>query len=215
MALPFHALKQLKPYLKGSVLSLGYPDLLATAGEIETLFGYKPTKFTNANEWHKTKAPLPESMELFDHLGVKVKIVDFTADHGIETIADLNHPQDFGVFDLVIDPGTLEHCFNIGQAFMTAANAVKEGGAICHLSPMSMLNHGFYNLNPTLFYDFYTQNGWEVRDFKVLPFRGPRVEVSDRFDMHSEYLMRVIAFRTNSSSLKYPVQTKYLKKMAK
>jgi SAM-dependent methyltransferase len=215
MALPFHALKRLEPYMRGkSILSLGYPDLMATKEEIEKLFGYKPSKFTDAHEWHNTKDPMPETMEMFDHIGASVTIVDFNADRGIEKIADLNHPQELGKFDLVIDPGTLEHCFNIGQAFMNAANAVKVGGVICHLSPMTILNHGFYNLNPTLFNDFYLQNGWDVKELKIMPSSMPRLHTVKRFDMHTEYLMRVLVERTNGASLRFPVQTKYLEKMA-
>jgi SAM-dependent methyltransferase len=214
MALPFHALKKLAPYMRGaSILSLGYPDLMASALEIEQLFGYKPTKFTDAHEWHKTKNPMPESLEFFEALGSKVTIVDFTADRGVEKIADLNYPHDLGKFDVVIDPGTLEHCFNIGQAFMNAANAVKEGGVICHLSPLTMLNHGFYNMNLTLFNDFYLQNGWDIKELKIISAGWPAISTTGRFDMHVEYLTRVLAIRTNSASLRYPIQTKYLDKM--
>ena len=215
MALPYHALKRLEPYMRGAkILSLGYPDLMASVGEIEQLFHYTPTKFTEAHKWHKTKDPMPESMEMFWHIGAEITIVDFTSEHGVEKIADLNHPQELGQFDLVIDPGTLEHCFNIGQAFINAANAVKVGGVIFHLSPMTMLNHGFYNLNPTLFNDFYFQNGWEVRELKILPSSYPILHSTKRFDMHTEYLMRVLVERTNGAELRFPVQTKYLKKMA-
>lgn len=213
MALPLHALKQLKPYLKGEVLSLGYPDLMATASQIEELFGYKPTKFTEAHKWHKTKEPLPETFELFEFLGVKLTVVDFTKDRGMERIADLNHPQDLGEYDVVIDPGTIEHCFNIGQAFINAACAVKEGGLIMHLSPMTMLNHGFYNLNPTLYHDFYGQNGWDLREVKILTATSPRTSLTGRFDMHIDHLLRVQAFRKPESTLRFPVQTKYLEKM--
>ena len=62
----------------------------------------------------------------------------------------------------MIDAGTIEHCFNIAQAILNAAQAVAPGGHVFHAPPMTMLNHGFYNLNPTLFHDFYGQNGWTV-----------------------------------------------------
>jgi hypothetical protein len=28
-----------------------------------------------------------------------------------------------------------------------------------HVNPCTMVNHGFYNLNPTAYKDFYKQNG--------------------------------------------------------
>lgn len=215
MALPFHALKRLEPLMRGkSVLSLGYPDLIATKEEIEGLFGYKPQKFTDAHEWHKVKGPLPETCELFEKIGSSLTVVDFTADRGMERIADLNHPHDLGEFDLVIDPGTLEHCFNIGQAFINAACAVKEGGFICHISPMTMINHGFYNLCPTLFNDFYGQNGWKVEELKIMPVHAPQIHTTHRFDMHQEHIIRTLASRTGGATTRFPVQTKYLEKMA-
>jgi SAM-dependent methyltransferase len=214
MALPLTALQRLAPLMRGAkILSLGYPDIMASAAEVKALFGYTPTQFTKAHEWHKTKEPMPESLELFEAIDAKVTIVDFDADHGVETIADLNYPHDFGQFDLVIDPGTLEHCFNIGQAFMNAAGAVRPGGRIFHISPMSLLNHGFYNLCPTLYHDFYRQNGWDVRVLIVLPAFAPVCRATARFDTHSEYLMHVLVERMTDAPLKFPIQTKYLDKI--
>jgi hypothetical protein len=212
MALPIHALNVLKPYLAGDVLSLGYPDIDATSADMERVFGYKPTKFTTANEWHGVKDKFPDSEELFQHLGVNLTVVDYTQDRGIEKIADLNEPHDLGKFDLVIDPGTLEHCFNIGQAVMNAANAVKVGGHIFHISPMTMMNHGFYNLCPTFFYDFYAQNGWVLDGLAVLPNSQMNVKVTDRFFTQTEFVLRCLARRKIDGVLKFPIQTKYLKR---
>ena len=215
MALPFHALNKLRPYLHNAkVLSLGYPDLAVSAEEIERLFGYTPNKFTEANKWHGLKDPCPDTLELFQRLGSELTIVDFTPETGTEKIADLNYSHDFGKFDLVIDSGTLEHCFNIGQAFLNAVNAVKVGGAIFHLSPLDILNHGFYNLNPTLFHDFYYQNEWDMKELKIMPSHNPVTHITDRFTLHVEHIVRVLVERTHDRPLKYPIQTKYLKKIA-
>jgi len=212
MALPLHALQKLAPLLKGDVLSLGYPDLDATPGEIEKLFGYKPTRFTQVHEWHGRKDPLPDTEELFAQLDAKLTIVDFTTDRGVERIADLNYPQDLGKFDLVIDPGTLEHCFNIGQAVLNAANSVKAGGYIFHISPMSMMNHGFYNLCPTLYHDFYAKNHWRIDELKAMPRPYP-INSVERFYISTEYVIRCLAQRMEEEPLRMPIQTKYLKKM--
>lgn len=213
MALPLHALTKLKPYLKGEVLSLGYPDLTATPTDLENLFGYKPTEFTKANEWHGRPEPLPETFELFDHLGAKLTIVDFTQDRGMEKIADLNYPHDLGKFDLVIDAGTLEHCFNIGQAWVNAASAVKVGGHIYHISPMNMPNHGFYSLSPTVFHDFYGQNGWEC-EMKIF-VRPMNFNTTGRFVVTTEHLVSCLAKRLSEEPFRMPIQTKYLEKMNK
>jgi hypothetical protein len=215
MALPVHALERLAPYMReAKILSLGYPDLLARAKDIKRLFGYEPTKFNEAaKEWHGLQEAAPDTLELMEAIGSQMTVVDFTDDRGCEVIADLNEPHVLGKFDLVLDPGTLEHCFNIGQAFLNAANAVKVGGRIFHTSPMSMLNHGFYNLCPTLFHDFYKQNGWELAELLVVPFREPECRATGRFDTHTEHMLRVMAHRRTDAPLVMPIQTKYLQKL--
>jgi hypothetical protein len=214
MAIPRHALALMAPYIRGKVLSLGYPDLEVSSQDIEKLFGYTPERFTEAHKWHHKKNPFPDSVEFFEKLGCELTIVDFVQDQGIEKVADLNHPQELGRFDLVIDPGTLEHCFNVGQALMTASGSVKTGGVILHLNPMTMLNHGFYNFNPTLMHDFYTQNGWELLDLSTIVNAPAKPEMTKRFLMHPEYLVRTMAKRLSDEPLKFPIQTKYLNKMA-
>ena len=216
MALNIKALRILEPHLrKAQVLCLGYPDLLASPEKIKDIFGVEVTRFTNRGKWHTGKeVPLPETQELFDKLGSTIDCIDIAEDFGIERVVDLNHPHDLGKFDLVIDPGTIEHCFNIGQAIINAANAVKLGGRIFHVPPMTMLNHGFYNLCPTLFHDFYTQNGWRIEYMAAFDSGGGMdISATGRFQGRAEASLYVMAQRTNENALKFPIQTKYLKKM--
>src|SRR3546814_9244579 len=58
-------------------------------------------------------------------------------------------------YDIVIDGGTTEHIFDIACALFNCAKMVKLNGYIYHDVPMNMLNHGFFNFNPTLLCDFY------------------------------------------------------------
>ena len=217
MALPLYAIKLLAPHLKGAkVLCLGYPDLLATPQDIEEIFGVVSTRFTNRGAWHTgSREPLPETVELFDQLGASFECVDITRDAGVEKIADLNAPHDLGKFDLVIDPGTIEHCFNIGQAVLNAANAVRLGGRIFHIPPMTMLNHGFYNICPTMLFDFYTQNGWTVEHLESRDGTGNvKMHSTGRFRAPPEASLYCISRRDSDKELRFPVQTKYIKKMA-
>lgn len=198
---------------KASVLCLSYPDILATGDEVEALCGYRPKEFTDFGKWHGKDYPLPSTDEFFRKMGcLYVKYVDVHASRGIEQELDLNQPQDMGQFDLVIDPGTTEHCFNIGQALMNAANAVKVDGYIFHAPPLSMSNHGFYCLQPTLFYDFYVQNGWKIEALTIEKdekfFECPRTA---RFVAPPEASIYVVAQRLTEAPLKFPTQTKYLR----
>ena len=65
-------------------------------------------------------------------------------------------------FDLLIDTGTLEHCFNVGQAFKNTCEAMRQGGLIVHGAPLNRFNHGFWSFNPTLYHDFLGDNGFQI-----------------------------------------------------
>lgn len=223
MALHFRAVSMIAPLLKGArVLSLGYPDLLVPAQAVKEMFGFEPQKFTNAARRHGTRYPLPETQHVMERVCAEFVCVDVARFAGVERIADLNFPQDLGTFDLVIDPGTLEHCFNIGQAMMTAAGSVRVGGRILHLSPMTMINHGFYNLCPTFFADFYAQNGFAIEVMQAHRRREGRDEFGDvgtnatgRMRMDAECGLCVLARRLTDDALHYPVQTKYAAAIAR
>ena len=77
---------------------------------------------------------------------------------------DLNLPFDLGErFDVVINHGTAEHIFNIGQVFASMHAHCHPGGLMIHESPcQGWLDHGFYCLQPTLFYDLAAANNYEV-----------------------------------------------------
>jgi hypothetical protein len=212
VALTRAALALLAPHLPGKrVLSLGYPDIVAPADEVERLLGVRPTRFTDFGRWHGVTYPLPETSELFEAIGARLECVDIRASRGVERVVDLNHPCDLGAHDMVLDAGTIEHCFNIAQAMINAAGAVAVGGAIFHAPPMTMLNHGFYNINPTLLHDFYTQNGWRIELLLGATRQGTfAVPATQRFAGAPEASLYCIARRTAADALRFPTQTKYL-----
>jgi hypothetical protein len=214
MALNLNAIRMIAPALKGDVLSLGYPDLLITAGQCKETLGCTPTRFNKLARWHEIDFDPPETWHVFELLGANLTCVDYAQIRGGERIADLNLPQDLGEFDLVIDPGTTEHCFNVGQALLNAARAVKVGGYIFHTSPMTMVNHGFYNFSPTLFYDFYKQNEWLIKVFVVANKKGAgefqKFHPVKDFNASVNCAIYFLALKTRKE-INLPIQTKYLK----
>lgn len=67
------------------------------------------------------------------------------------------------LFDVVINHGTAEHVFNIAQVFQTIHDHCETGGLMIHDAPFNgWIDHGFYCLNPTLFYDLAAANNYEV-----------------------------------------------------
>lgn len=77
---------------------------------------------------------------------------------------DLNRPLPLDErSDLVINHGTAEHVFNIAQVFATMHDRCRDGGLMVHESPFTgWIDHGFYCLQPTLFYDLAAANCYEV-----------------------------------------------------
>jgi hypothetical protein len=78
---------------------------------------------------------------------------------------DLNGPIELGRrFDVVINHGTAEHIFNIAQVFKTMHDYTVPGGLMIHESPFTgWIDHGFYSVQPTLYFDLASRNGYEVR----------------------------------------------------
>ena len=215
MGLALHAIKVLAPHMKGAkVLSLGYPDILASIEDIEGIFCVKP-RTIDAGAQHGINRQLVETMDLMRLIGSTLECVDVICWRGFERVLDLNEPHDLGEFDLVIDPGTTEHCFNIGQAIMNAARAVRVGGRIYHSPPMTMINHGFYNVCPTALWDFYEQNGWRIEFLEArigsssAPIDAPGA-VSRKVKVHPETGMCFMAQRLFTGALKWPLQKKYV-----
>jgi len=187
-----------------SVLSLGYPDINVVVEELENLFHIKLEKRNPA------RPQLADTVEFFERIGKTFVCCDVKRLRGCEIEVDLNVRQQLPMADLVIDPGTLEHCFNIGIAALNAADAVKPNGYIFHDNPVSMINHGFYMLCPTWYWDFYRDNGWSVVQKATDGNEIWKVHPTERAHAPPELSNLVIARRPGSSNpMKWPVQTKY------
>jgi len=63
----------------------------------------------------------------------------------------------------VFDGGTIEHVFSLKDAFFNIVRLLRVGGLAIHHAPFDWPDHGFVNINPTLFRDFYLTNGFEER----------------------------------------------------
>jgi hypothetical protein len=156
-------------------LCCGYPDLLVTKAQLVSLLGperaARVAMRADSREilaWHGVKQAFEgvfDARATFAQLGFTLDVVDIAAARGDEIILDLNRPLPASFtsrYDLVIDTGTCEHCFHIGQAAMNLSQLVRKGGYVVQALPLNSFNHGFYNVNPTWFHDFYPAN-W-IRD---------------------------------------------------
>ena len=79
---------------------------------------------------------------------------------------DLNEPlhEDFRFkYDCVIDGGTLYSMFDVAMGFKNILHLLKPNGVVWHESSLAgHFGRGFYCLSPSLFNEFYSQNGFEV-----------------------------------------------------
>lgn len=212
MALNVIACRLIAMHLKGRVLCLGVPIVLMTDEGCRAIFGVTPKKKVKAPSWAGA-SETPDPYDLVEQAGGKLTCVDAIAHDGREVVADLNYPHDLGEFDLVIDAGTTEHCFNVGQAITTAANSVKVGGRILNTNPLSMGNHAFYNFCPTLFTDFYSANGFKVELLEVRDRMGEGEKMpfhpQGRFPVGNNWAIYCMAKRLEKLPLVYPIQGKY------
>ncbi len=105
--------------------------------------------------------------------------LDISSYEGAQIIHDLNRPnlaeEHWGIADCVVDAGTLEHVFQLPIALDTIFKLLRVDGMVVHSTPSNgYLDHGFYQVSPTLYYDYYRANQFRVVSANVVN-RHPRV----------------------------------------
>jgi SAM-dependent methyltransferase len=214
------------------IACLGYPDLIVSDATY--------TKFFHDRDWRGTLAPrenrekllaihggspalvsvVPTASSFFALYGdTQVDVIDFAQYEGSELIHDMSTPipDDFaGRYDLVIDAGTTEHIFDFSTALSNCVRMLKVGGLVYHNVPMNMLNHGFYNFSPTLFFDFYEDNGFETLGCVGVPTGmndNPQfadIPPVDRFRLEGETCLIYAARKVRAlDRIVKPIQRKY------
>lgn len=115
---------------------------------------------------------------------------------------DLNGEVNLGQrFDVVINHGTAEHIFNIGQVFKTIHDHCDSDGWMIHDSPFTgWIEHGFYCLQPTLFYDLAHANCYEIAKVAIHESKSRYIRVVEsRDDIRAECVpnnsMLFVAYR--------------------
>jgi hypothetical protein len=169
------------------VLLLGYPDSLFSEADLKKagvdLSWNSLPKLPveqSAVIWRNhgfpelSDQPMVETKGMLNQMGADVFVVDFIRWGGEDLVLDLNKPVRFWTgwripkADLIVDPGTLEHCFNVAQAFDNVDRLLAPGGIVFHQSAAAFPNHGFWSISPTAFFDFYQSRGYELGYPKVV-----------------------------------------------
>lgn len=204
-----------------TVLSLGHPDILATPRQLLACIG-KEIGIDNegvakSRRYHVKDGIVGNARLVFDSIGGTLTVIDVRDLYGVDYIVDLNYPKVLDRYDFVIDPGTTEHCFNVGTAIKNAARAVRIGGYIYHMVPLCHWNHGFWNFSPGAFADFYEDNGFEILRLEA-EYRGNLMPVRkfEKFEIPNNgrrlNLMCLAKRQQEVGALKFPMQHKYRNK---
>jgi SAM-dependent methyltransferase len=103
----------------------------------------------------------------FSKLGFStLQALDVSDFEGADHIFDLNEDELperlMGRFDAVFNGGTLEHVFHVPNALTSITRMLRPGGVVVHVAPCNgWVNHGFYQISPTLMFDYYGAAGFE------------------------------------------------------
>lgn len=129
-------------------------------------------------------------------------------------------PASRNAYDVTYNHGTAEHVFNIAQVFRTMHDCTKPGGLMIHESPFTgWVDHGFYCLQPTLFWDMATANGYKVefaaiehmasRSWEEVPAREWILEQRRRGRLADNLMLYVVLRKVKDAEFTIPMQGVY------
>lgn len=104
--------------------------------------------------------------KIYYNLFFKNKTHEIIDLHGTKDAMKLNLNNKISTgkeYSVIINNGTAEHIFNIGQVFETIHNHAAPGALMIHEIPfLGCINHGFYNINPTFIFDLSASNNYQI-----------------------------------------------------
>jgi hypothetical protein len=109
-----------------------------------------------------------DDVTFFRRLGFeRVESLDVSDWEKPDKIWDLNRPvprEWGGLYDCVFESGTIQHVFHLPNVLANMHALVKPGGRVVHGQAPSHnhVDHGFYMFSPTLFWDYWKTNGYEI-----------------------------------------------------
>lgn len=163
-------------------LTLGVPEIYGTYAELKKwMLDFTGEKITidpaeseiSTNETAQ-KFNWVTAKIFFEALGIEEMLsLDIAgSEHTPDFIHDLNNPlpeKYMDRFNLIVDPGTMEHIFDIKSGLANIVHALKVGGTVIQQVPIYSYNGGYYNFNPILLNDFYAANGFaDIKMFIIM-----------------------------------------------
>ncbi len=222
-----------------TVGSIGYPDLIIRRDHLHLLSSTKLSRSIindkKALKWHNLDQSIytPLSIENFCiQSGIEFEYIDINQGTGSADnfqYIDLNLPlpqQYYCKYDLLIDSGTAEHCFNVGKVFENYFHMLKPGGILIQYMPFLSPNHGFWSINPTAIYDMARVNPIKIIQMKINAYKSysyyfdcipseVKYHSFKRFNLlpalSAGVVLAEFCYKKLSKSIfKFPIQSKYL-----
>jgi hypothetical protein len=192
------------------IVILGFPELHQNIPLLNKTFGEENLK-KSKEKFNTVDDPNYYLIDILKTLyNCKITVVDIEQHTGTEEILDFNHPipnEYKEKFDFLIDSSCLEHCFNIGQAFLNICDFMKVGGIVTTIAPIYNLNHGYFNINPIFHEDGFLQNGFEILSQNIIDKYGDIVlDFSKKSHPRKNYILTT-AIKIKSVDLQFPIQT--------
>ncbi len=158
----------------GTVATLGRQDIVASREQIVAAFvrgGMEPKKSLQVAGLNNRPV---DDVELLNALGFSsIESVDISSYENATVVLDLNSPTTaqhlHNRYDCIIDSGTIEHVFDVPAALRHVHHMLKVGGRAIFFSPANnALEHGFYQICPTLYYDYFKANNYQINHMFLL-----------------------------------------------
>jgi SAM-dependent methyltransferase len=119
-------------------------------------------------------------VEFFAELGFgTLHSVDASRFEGAEICFDLNQRglanEINAPYDLIYESGTMEHVFHVPNYLANLADSLKVGGRIIQRLPVNnFVDHGFYQISPTLLESYYRANKFCIEALLLIVSQDPR-----------------------------------------
>lgn len=149
-----------------SIIEFGPQDLICSRAAVEVQARLKPTwsRIDEIFDGDKPRTVRPQAFyELFGMS--KYKSVDLD-DPRADWHRDLNRPFRLREqFDVATNFGTAEHVFNIAAVFCSIHDVLRPGGVALHVLPaFADIDHGFFNIHPTTYFDLAQANRYVIEE---------------------------------------------------
>lgn len=126
-----------------------------------------------------------------------IESMDHSSFEGAQICHDLNEaiPDELkSKYHVVLDGGTLEHVFDVRQAYKNCMEMVRPGGHFLAISPSNnFMGHGFYQFSPEFFFEaFSAKNGFRIDQVILFEHRknAPWYEVVEPTDIKSRVSLK-------------------------